>query len=94
MANKVKEHWYVIVMTKNGAVFVTGTRGYNTAKQDKDKPPMEYSKGYAKDMAFGLTVNGYLAFAVSTNYELKTQPYNYANGNFYWRKKKEKKNEN
>ncbi len=90
MAKKAKEYWYVIVMTKNGAVFVTGIQEHNMAEWNKTKPPRKFEKDYAKGVAFGLTVNGYLAYAVATSYELTSQPYRYEIGNFYWRRKKVK----
>lgn len=91
---KDKNYYYVIVMTDKGAVFVTAILDHKVAEWDKRKKPISFSKSYAEDLAFGLTVNGYIAYAVSTRYEVKNQPYRYNEGNFYWRKKKVKNAEN
>lgn len=93
MAKREKEHWYVLVMGNNGCVFVTDVHEHNTAEWNKKEVPKEFGKDYANQMAFGLTINGWLAFAVRTTYEVKNQPYRYEAGNFYWRRKKVK-NEN
>ena len=87
---KKKNYWYVIVMTNNGAVFVTGTGNHHTATWNRKEKPREFGKEYAEEIAFGLTLNGHLAYAVETRYEVTTQPYRYNEGNFYWRRKKVK----
>ena len=93
MAKKNKEYWYVIVMGRNGAVFVTETDNWKrTAKWDKDKKPKEFTKENAQYLALGLSINGHNAFAVGNTYEINCQPYNYEAGNFYWRRKKKKVN--
>lgn len=86
---KKKEYWYVLVMGSNGCVFVTETNNWErTAKWEKDKKPMLFSKDNAQYLAMALTMNGNTAFAVGDNWEHDRQPYNYEYGNFYWRKKK------
>ena len=55
MANKKKEYWYVIVMSRNGAVFVTETNNWQrTARWDKDKKPISFTKSDAQYLALGL----------------------------------------
>lgn len=94
MANKKKEYWYVLVMTKNGAVFVTETNNWErTAYWHKNKEPMSFTKSNAQYLSMALTMNGHIAYAVGDTWEHTTQPYNYENGSFYWRRKKVK-NEN
>lgn len=83
MASTTKNHWYVIVCTDNGAVFVTSTE-YHTAEWDKTKPPMEMSREYARNVANGLCLNFHCAYAVCMNWELKHQPYRYTHGHFEW----------
>ena len=82
-------HWYVLVMTNGGPVFVTGELGHKQCKWDDLEPPKEFGAEYAKDMAFGLTVNGCLAFAVCSRIELDHQPYRYDVGGFEWKFKEE-----
>lgn len=84
MANTKKNHYYVLVMTMNGAMFVTGTEGRKTALWDKLGTPMEFSKEYATDMAIGLTWNGSTAFVVCSPFELDVQPFVYEHGHFEW----------
>ena len=91
---KVEEYCKVIVMTDNGAVFVTEVNNWErTAKWEKDKKPLNLTKDDAQYLAMGLTMNGHLAFATCDRYDMDKQPYRYETGNFYWRKKKVKKNE-
>lgn len=86
---KKKEYWYVLVMTRNGAVFVTETNNWErTAKWEKDKKPMLFTKDDAQYLAMGLTLNGHLSYPIGQTYENDRQPYNYEYGSFYWRKKK------
>ena len=68
---------YVLVITDNGPIFVTGVGEHKTAYWNKDEKPKDFSSRYADDMAFGLTLNGYLAYHVVNHFELDQQPYNY-----------------
>lgn len=88
MATKKKNHWYVLVLTDKGPTFVTGEGGYKTAYWNKLDVPAEFSESYAKDMALGLMLNGYAAFAVCNGFELDKQPYRYEMGEFEWVDKK------
>ena len=85
---KKQNYWYVLVLTEGGPVFVTGTGEGKTAYWKKSENPKEFSESYAKDMAFGLMVNGYVAFAVCNRFELDNQPYRYNMGEFKWVEKK------
>lgn len=88
MRGKVPETYtYVIVFTSKGPLFVTGTGDKNTAYWEKYKKPLSFSKDYARQMALGLTWNGTLAYAVSSNYEIVSHPYNYEEYEIEWRKK-------
>ena len=93
MAKKIiEEYWMVIVMTNHGAVFVTETNNWDkTAKWEKDKKPIEFTKDDAQHLALGLCINGHTAFATCNRFKMDNQPYRYEAGSFYWRKKKEKK---
>lgn len=84
MANTKQNYYYVLVMTMNGPMFVTGTEGCKTALWDKLGTPMTFSKKYASDIAFGLTLNGSTAFTVCSRYELDVQPFVYEYGHFEW----------
>ena len=83
MANTTKNHWYVIVCTTEGAKFVTGTE-YHTAYWDENEKPLELSKAHAQDIANGLWLNGFVAYAVCMNWEIDRQPYRYELGHFEW----------
>ncbi len=92
MAKQTSWH-YILVLTNAGPTFVTKIGEGKTAYWNKDEKPKEFSKSYAEDVAFGLTVNGYNAFHVSTKYELDNQPYRYDKGEFEWKWKEGEKNE-
>lgn len=86
MANsKKKNFWYIIVLTDEGAKFVTSL-DYSTkyAKWDKTEKPLELSQSVAKDICLGLCLNGYNAFPVCSLFEVDKQPYNYTKGGFQW----------
>ena len=44
--------------------FVTGIPSRNTAEWNPGEPAMKLSEGYAKDIVFGLTLNGYTAAVI------------------------------
>ena len=84
MASK-KNYWYVIVMTNNGAVFVTSTNNFErVAYWDKDKAPKEMNKSDAQYLATALTINGHLSYAVCQTWQIDNQPYLYQTGEFKW----------
>ena len=93
--SKKKDYWYVLVLSNEGPVFVTGTGEHHTAFWNKDEKPMEMDESYAKNMALGLLVNFHQGFAVCSPVELNNQPYFYDKGEWKWEwfKKEEKKND-
>ena len=86
MATKTR-WYYVLVLTNGGPVFVTKIGEGKTAYWDENEKPKEFSKEWAEELAFGLMVNGYNAFAVTNRFELDTQPYNYKEWQIKWEKK-------
>ena len=89
-----KTNWYyVLVLTQYGPVFVTGIGEGKVAYWDKSKAPKEFGKAYAEDLAFGLQVNGYNAFAVVNRWEISNQPFYYNKGEFEWVSKEEQDND-
>lgn len=88
-----KYHYYVLVLTMAGPVFVTGEEGHNWARWEKTEPPMEFPRDYARDMVIGLNLNGHMAMVVSQPFEMETQPYRYELGQFKWQMKEELENE-
>lgn len=44
--------------------FVTGIPSHNTAEWKPGQPAMTFSESYAKDIVFGLTMNGHAAAVV------------------------------
>lgn len=82
-----KNYYYVLVCTTEGAKFVTGTGNHHMAYWDVTKPPMNFSKDYAEDIANGLAWNGYFACVVCSKYEITQHPYNYEEYECEWKKK-------
>lgn len=83
---KKKNYWYVVVMTSEGAVFVTSANNkLRIANWDGRKPPLELTEYWAKELAFGLMVNFHTAYPVCTPAPLKYQPYKYDKGKFEWK---------
>jgi len=96
MANKKQKNWYyVMVLTSEGPKFVTSLGEGKTAYWDKLKAPKEFSKEWAEDLAFGLQVNGHMAYSVCMKFALDHQPYYYERGHFEWKEDEpvEKQNE-
>lgn len=85
MATKKKNYWYVLVMTDEGPRFVTGTGDHHTAYWNVDDKPMEMSEVWAKDIAKGLLLNWFNAFAVCSPIEIDQHPYNYKKYHIEWK---------
>lgn len=79
-----KNHYYVLVFTSEGPVFVTNILPNRFAEYDKLEKPMELSKSVATDVANGLTLNFNLAFVVTVPYELSGQGYVYETQHIVW----------
>lgn len=78
MATTKKNHYYVLVFTDNGPVYVTSINyADKSARWEKDKDPKEFSKSNAEDLVFGLRCNWFNAVVVSLPVEIDYQPYNY-----------------
>ena len=78
MANTKKNHYYVLVFTDHGPVYVTSVNyADRSARWDKDKAPKEFTKSNAEDLVFGLRCNWHSAVVVTLPVEIDTQPYNY-----------------
>ena len=78
MANTKKNHYYVLVFTDNGPVYVTSVNyAEKSARWEKDKNPIGFSKSNAEDLVFGLRCNWHNAVVVSLPVEIDYQPYNY-----------------
>lgn len=79
-----KNYYYVLVLTDEGAKFVTGTRPNHYAEYDALKAPKAFPKEMASDIAWGLTANFISAYMITAQYEITTQPYFYNKGHFEW----------
>lgn len=78
MAGKKKYHWYVLVMSNDGPKFVTKINWADkTAEWDYKEAPLELDKSTAQDLAWALTLNWHIAFAVCTQFEVSGHPYIY-----------------
>lgn len=85
MAGKKKNYWYVIVMTGEGAVFVTSVdHSTKMAHWNRNEKPLELGEFTAKDLSLGLMCNFTSAFAVCAPIEIDHQPYLYSRGHFEW----------
>lgn len=73
-----KYHYYVLVFTDNGPVYVTSIDNKNKyAHWDKDEAPLSLSASYAEDLVTGLILNFNSAVLVKSLVEITAQPYNY-----------------
>ena len=82
MATK-KNHYYVLVFTEKGPVYVTSV-DYSTkyASWNRLEKPLEFSKYTAEDLCFGLNCNFNQSVVACVPYELDYQPYRYADFEF------------
>ena len=75
---KSKYHYYVLVFSSDGPVYVTSIDNANRyAHWDKSKAPLEFSASYAEDLVMGLNMNFNSAFMIQSTREIPGQPYNY-----------------
>lgn len=82
---KRKYHYYTLVFTSYGPVYVTKVHGFDrTAEWNKLEKPLEMSRDDAQFLAIGLTVNGNRAVCVSAEYLMEYQPYYYDKGQLHW----------
>jgi hypothetical protein len=73
-----KNHYYILVFTDNGPVYVTSVNyAEKSARWEKDKAPKEFSRSTAEDLVFGLRCNWHNAVVVTLPVEIDCQPYNY-----------------
>lgn len=80
---KTKNHYYVLVFTNGGPVYVTDVDYSNkTARWDKLEKPLEFTKSSAEDLCFGLCCNFTYAVVVQHRVEIEAQPYRYADYEF------------
>ena len=94
MAQKKKNYWYVLVLTNEGAKFVTKVEYHpKVAHWNGLEKPLELSESTAKDLAFGLNANFYIAYPVCMPFKLDNQPYYYNLGKFEWKPNEEEKQE-
>ena len=85
-----KNHYYILVMTNDGPVFVTDIKPNRYAEFKKDKAPKEFDKARAEDITMGLNLNLNLAYTICSKWEIDTQPYMYNMGDWEWVKKEDK----
>lgn len=73
-----KYHYYVLVFTSTGPVYVTSINNNNKwAHWNKDKAPLDLSASYAEDLVLGLRCNFHNAVLIKSAVEITSQPYNY-----------------
>ena len=87
-SKKENKHWYILVMTDGGPVFVTKINyGNRTAEWHKDEKPLEIDKSRVDDLVIGLNMNCHSSFAVCQPFEIDRQPYNYEDWEIEWKEK-------
>ena len=87
---KKKNYWYIMVITDNGPVFVTGVNYQNrTAEWNRLEAPKDFPMQTAEDLCMGLNLNFHVAFLVKSKFELDYQPYAYSKGKMVWENKKQ-----
>lgn len=67
MGNPRFDTYVAVLFNEDGEVytrFVTGLPARNTAEWNAGEPAMKLSEGYAKDIVFGLTLNGHAAAVI------------------------------
>ena len=90
MATK-KNYYYILVMTGNGPIFVTGIKPHHYAEYDRQKKPMLFEKVRAEDITQGLNLNFITAYMITSKWEIDTQPYNYKDYDIEFVERKEEK---
>lgn len=82
---KVQNHFYVLVFTGDGPIYVTSLDYANkNAHWERLEKPLEINEVKAQDVVLGLNLNGYLAQVVKSKWELEDQPYRYKVGKMVW----------
>lgn len=85
MSNPRKKHYYVLVLTDEGPVFMTQiNRDNKTVEYKQNQPPLEVTKIVAEDIAMGLRANLICAFAVTSTVSMLKQLFKYEKGHFEW----------
>ena len=75
---KKTHHYYVLVFTSEGPVYVTKTdNAKKVAYWEKDQTPKEVTKSDGEWLMIGLNLNGHSAQLVCSPFEIEMHPYNY-----------------
>ena len=90
---KKKYHYYVLVFTDGGPVYVTGLGDGKMAFWDSNEKPYELSESIVEDVCMGLNLNFYTTVMVKMPFELESQPYLYDRFELTWVEKEEENNE-
>lgn len=78
--SKRKNHYYVMVFTGGGPVYVVGVNSKNNvARWDPMNPPVEMTREDAKSVCVGLNINGFASQVICSPYPVERQPYDYEN---------------
>ncbi|MBR6380486.1 MAG: hypothetical protein IKS07_02255 [Lachnospiraceae bacterium] len=86
-----KEHFYILVLTHEGPMYVTSFGEGKVAHWDRMEKPLEVSENYGQQVVLGLNWNGSPAVLVNSMWEVETQPFLYGRGCFQWKYKDEDK---
>lgn len=87
-AKKKTNHYYVLVISAEGPVFVTKVNNSDkTAEWDWKEKPLEFDKFWAEDLVIGLNFNMTRAYLVCQKWEMEHQPYRYEDWKIRWQKR-------
>lgn len=89
MAKKKTYHYYVLVFTNCGPVYVTKLGEGKTAYWNSAEKPYELGMYRAEEVCMGLNLNFYTSVVVKMPFELENQPYLYSDYEIVWKEKKE-----
>ena len=87
-AKKKTNHYYVLVISDEGPVFVTKVNNLDkTAEWDWKEKPLEFDKFWAEDLVLGLNLNMHQAYLICQKWEITSQPYRYEGWKISWKKR-------
>lgn len=88
MAEKKKKHYYVLVTSDEGAIFVTEVKNSTReAYWNYKEKPLEMSQREAEDLCIGLNLNFHSSFVVAQPFEVDKQPYRYDKWKIEWKER-------
>ncbi len=86
MAKKQEKlHYYLLVFTDEGPVFLTKLLAGDRAEFNKLERPLELSKGDAEAIQYGFAWHSIASAVVVQRSEISYQPFDYKRGHWEWK---------